>query len=141
MATQKAFKGAEMTVDIRVVRANDFIRTTPRGDLNLEASCKVIQDLSTVLKYTNHFHVLIDVRDTTVNLSMSELFFLGNAVASSPRLVQSKTAVLGNIGQPEKDQFFELVARNRGANLKAFTSFEEAVNWLVFDETGPGRQQ
>jgi hypothetical protein len=77
---------------------------------------------------------LIDTRQALVDLSITDAFQLGVAVALQSTLARAKTAILAPMSDEERAQFFALVAQNRGARLMAFTSFEEAITWLVMDE-------
>ena len=122
-----------MSVDVRIIRPRDFIRSTAEGDLDLESSRRILKELAAIIEAPEDLRLLIDTRNASVKLSVPELFFLGDAVASDPRLFRTRTALLGSIRQAENDRFIEMVAQNRGANLKAFTSFENAIDWLVFD--------
>jgi hypothetical protein len=87
-----------------------------------------------MIKIPGEFHLLIDTREAQVKLSTVDLFELGAAVAGYPTVAYSKTVLLTPIGESERARFLELVAHNRGALLRAFTSFEDAITWLVMKE-------
>ncbi len=120
-----------MPVDIKIISPDDFIRTTVDGELDLKSSRELIMELAGLIRPPDDCHVLIDTRKANAKLCPSDLFYIGDAVASYPTLARSKTAILSSMGEADNAKFVELVAQNRGARLKAFTSFEDAINWLI----------
>jgi hypothetical protein len=120
-----------MPVNIKIIHPKDFIRTTVEGALDLPTSRQILLEIASIIESPGAYHVLIDTRQAQVRLSTTDVYELGVAVASRPAVAHSKTAILTAMGGEESARFLELVAQNRGALLKAFTSFEEAINWLV----------
>jgi len=110
-----------------------FICIRVDGALDLPASRELLFSLVSLVKTPGEFHILIDTRRAQASLSEVDLFELGFEVASHRAVAQSKTALLTSLGEEERARFLELVAENRGALLRAFTSFEEAITWLVMN--------
>jgi hypothetical protein len=129
-------KEAQVPVNIKVIHTSDFIRTTVDGALDLPTSRQILLDIASMIRTPGEFQILIDTRQAEVKFSTVDLFELGVAVANHPAVARSKTALLTSIGGAETARLLELVARNRGVLLKAFTSFEEAITWLVMKEQG-----
>lgn len=123
-----------MPVNIKVIHTSDFIRTTAAGALDLATSIQTLVNLASMIKAPGEYQVLIDTRDAQVKLSIADLYELGVAFASYPTVAHSKTALLTSMEGEERARFLKVVARNRGAQLEAFTSFEEAITWLVMKE-------
>ena len=126
-------KESAMPVDIRIIHPKDFICIRVDGALDLPASRELLFSLVSLVKTPGEFHILIDTRRAQASLSEVDLFELGFEVASHRAVAQSKTALLTSLGEEERARFLELVAENRGALLRAFTSFEEAITWLVMN--------
>jgi hypothetical protein len=59
---------------------------------------------------------------------------LGVGVAEKATLAHTKIAVLVSLGEEDRANLMALVAQNRGALLEVFSSFEEAIVWLVAAE-------
>jgi hypothetical protein len=78
--------------------------------------------------------LLVDVRGVTGRVpSILERFDIGVRLAqhyldSDPRI---RLAVLGHEPMIHPERFGELVARNRGADARAFTDEAMALDWLV----------
>ena len=77
--------------------------------------------------------VLIDVREVKGRIpTILDRFEMGVRIArhyheSEPRI---RLALLGNEPMIHPDRFGELVARNRGAEARAFTAESEALEWV-----------
>jgi hypothetical protein len=125
-----------MPVNVKVINAREFIRTTVSGSLDLVESQRAILDLASYIKQPGEYEVLIDVRGAETILSIADLYELAVTLAGQPALIESKIGLLGPMSGMDKAQFFETVAQNRGARIKAFTDFEEAITWLVLREQG-----
>lgn len=123
-----------MPVNIKIIRPSDFIHATMDGALDLFTSIQSLSDIASMIETPGEFQLLIDTRQAQVKLSTVDLFELGVAVARYRAVARSKTALLTAMNGAQHAQFFELVARNRGAFLKAFTSFEDAITWLTMEE-------
>ena len=67
-------------------------------------------------------------------LSIGELYESGVALAEHASLRRSKIGLLAPMSDMDRARFFETVAQNRGAAIKAFTDFEQAITWLVLRE-------
>jgi hypothetical protein len=76
----------------------------------------------------------MDTREAEVELSITDLYQLGEALSNHPSLRQSKIAILGPKQRADKMDFFETVAVTCGANIKMFTDFEQAITWLIMRE-------
>jgi hypothetical protein len=124
-----------VAVNIKIIRPKDFIRTNVDGTLNLEASRQLLVRIASLIEKPGQYHVLVDTRDAQAALSTTDLFELGVAIASYPAIAHGRTAILAPVSEEERARFLELVARNRGAQLRVFTSFEEAITWILTEDT------
>jgi hypothetical protein len=123
-----------MPVNIKVIHTRDFIRTNVDGSLDLPASREILVQLARTVTPPGSFHVLVDTRDARVILSPLDLYLLGHAVAEQPSLAQATTALLVSVGEAERANLMALIAQKGGALLRVFTSFEEAITWLIMHE-------
>lgn len=120
-----------MPVNLKVINTKDFIKTTVTGTLDFAASKQALLDILSLIKQPGEYDVLVDTREAESLLSIIDLHELGEALASHPILRHSRICLLVPAKDIEKAGFFETVAVNRGVQIKAFTSFEEAMTWLV----------
>ena len=123
-----------MPVNVKVIQTNDFIKTTATGALDFAASKQAILDIASQIHQPGEYEVLVDTRGATVMLSIIDLYELGEALAGHPSLRQSKIGLLAPKSDMDRARFFETVAQNRGAAIKAFTDFGQAITWLVLRE-------
>lgn len=121
-----------MELNIQLIKPGDFVRTTPAGELDLSSSKKILSGLASTSNRDKQQPMLIDLRNTTSILNTVDLFELGSGLLEYGAAFRRKTAVLTrNDDSFERGSFFELVGRNRGYNVKAFITFEDAIMWLA----------
>ena len=124
-----------MPTNIAIVHTRDFIRATPDGVLDLEASRKLLVDVVSTIRRVGEHNVLIDTRAAApTRLSRTDLWTLGVAASTQPALAQGRVALLVPLDKQDDAEFFEGVARLEGANVRAFSDFENAVSWLIMRE-------
>jgi hypothetical protein len=123
-----------MPVNVKVISAKEFIRTTVSGALDFAESQQAILDIASQIKQPGEYEVLIDIRGAETILSIADLYELAVALAGQSSLIDSKIGILGPMNDVDKAYFFETVAQNRGARIRAFTDFEEAITWLILQE-------
>lgn len=120
-----------MKLNIRLIHARDFLKTTSEGELDLTASKQLL--LKLVLENASHQHdMMIDVRRATRNMTLLDITELVKVMIEHSESFRSKLAILA---PPEATlelaKFMELYAGNRGFRVGAFRDYEEAMNWLM----------
>jgi GTP:adenosylcobinamide-phosphate guanylyltransferase len=121
-----------MKAEIKFIKSKDFIKTTASGELNLEESKKVMKEIANLNSAQNSHDLLIDIRDTTSILTLSDIYELVLEINKYRNAFKEKIAVLlGPNHDFDKAKFLELVASNRGYNVNTFDDFEKAVQWLM----------
>src|SRR5262249_31665044 len=80
-------------------------------------------------------HVLLDVRDARSELSSTDLWRLAAELSRLHLPCPGKIAVLCRSRGSGPGAFFAMCGRHRGFPVRGFTSFEDAVEWLI--EDGP----
>ena len=123
-----------MPVNIKVIDPKEFIKTTVTGVFDLAASKQALVDIASLIKQPGEYEVLIDTRAADVELSITNLFQIGVALADHPLLSRSKIGLLAPMSEVDNARFLETVAITRGVRIKAFNNFEDAITWLVLRE-------
>jgi DNA-binding response OmpR family regulator len=122
---------SQPNVRLQIVRAGEFINSTPTGDLDMKASKEGLAQIAAAGTDLRDYKVLIDLRDVNSKLSTADIYELAYELADYGETFRRKTAVLA---RPDEDldqaKFFEDAAQNRGFKVKTFTVFEDAVLWL-----------
>ena len=129
-----------MPAKVKVVRAKDFLQTTPEGDIDFEASREILRDVAAARRPPADYHVLLDLRRAQWLLNSIDIYHLAVALAKHKDLRTSKIAILALPGASfDHAQFFETCSVNRGMNVDAFTNFEDAIQWFfAAEERGDG---
>jgi hypothetical protein len=121
-----------MDLNLRLIYAKDFLKTTPTGEIDLETSKQLILKFARVNSSPSQYDVLIDTRQTTGTLTLFDMAELVNVMIEHRGSFRSKVAVVTPHGYKfEHAKFMELYANNRGFHIGAFDDFEKAINWLM----------
>jgi hypothetical protein len=121
-----------MDLNIRIIGARDFIKTTPTFQVDLETSKQFFLKLAQENAAPRQYDLLIDLRQTTGNLSFPEIAEVVKLIIEHRDSFRSKIAILTTPGVKfENARFAALYANNRGFQVAAFTDFEETMNWLM----------
>ena len=120
-----------MTTNIRVIRSHDFIRATEDGQIDLGKSKKLLIEVAEVAATLVNYEIILDTRKAQGELSATDLWQLAAELSNLGTTFYRKTAVLCPLERFDQAKFFELCAHNRGFRVSAFTSYEEAMEWLM----------
>jgi hypothetical protein len=120
-----------MATNVTIIHAQDFVRSTPDGLLDLATSTKGLKDIATASAPLAEYKILLDTRHALVKMSITDLWYLAAELGNLGTAFLQKTAVLCPVGDFDQAGFFALCANNRGYPINAFTSFEDAIEWLI----------
>lgn len=124
-----------MPTDIKIIHAQDFIRATPEGEFDFEKSKKLLMEITSATAHLVDYEIIIDTRKAQLQMSPIGLWHLAAELANLRKVFARKTAVLCPLEQFDYAEFFALCAQNRGSRVSAFTSFEDAIEWLIANGT------
>jgi hypothetical protein len=117
-------------VNVRVVRARDFMRTTVSGDLDFERSRRLLH-AALRANPACAYDLLLDLRGAQDVMTYRQLHDLVQDVKREAPSFRQRVAILERWGPDlEKAQFFEADARHEGYDVRAFHRFEEAIDWI-----------
>ena len=125
-----------MPTSVRVIRPRDFVRATAGGVLDLEAAEKMLADIAAAAAKETDLELLIDTRRAHGMLGAADLWFLADRLVKYRGTFERKTAVLCPTEKFDRARFFALCAENKGFNVQAFTSYEDAMEWLMGQDEG-----
>jgi len=120
-----------MLADIRIIQTHAFIKATPEGRLGRENMKKLFIDIASVAATSNDCGILIDTRKAESGMSSSDLWYLAAQLSKLGKSFSRKTALLCPRERFDRVGFFALCAQNRGFLVNVFTSFEDAIEWLM----------
>ena len=120
-----------MPANVKVIHSHDFIRARPDGQAELEKAEQLLKDIAQAGQGLEDFEVLVDTRDVSGRLSATDLWSLAEKLVRYRRTFAKRTAILCPIDRFDHARFFTLCAENHGFNIQAFSSYEEAMEWLL----------
>ena len=120
-----------MPTNVKVIQAKDFVRATPQGHADIEKAERLLKDIATAGAGIDDFNVLVDTRRSSGGLTANELWSLAHKLAQYRHAFGRKTAILCPAERFDHSRFFALCAENRGFDMRAFVSYEEAMEWLI----------
>jgi hypothetical protein len=121
-----------MDLNLRIIHARDFLKTTPTHEVDLETSKQFFLKLAQANAAPRQYDLLIDNRYTTGHLTLAEVTELVKVLIEHRDSFRSKIAILAPLGVKfDNAEFAALYANNRGFQVAAFSDFEAAMNWLM----------
>ncbi|MGH7459747.1 MAG: hypothetical protein ACREMA_01805 [Longimicrobiales bacterium] len=127
-----------MEIAITTSHQAGYLLATAQGRFALEPAKRHFLALLEVIVRENAERVLVDAREVTGKLRVLERFLYGefaaHAVARLTELVAIRPPKFAYVAaHPILDpgRLGENVARERGMNVRAFDSMEEALDWLL----------
>ena len=120
-----------MPANVKVIHSSDFIRARPDGEADIETAEKLLKDIAQASADLDSFEILVDTRHVKGRLSVADLWSLAENLVRYRQTFSHRTAVLCPLERFDHVRFFTLCAENRGFNIRAFTGYEEAMEWLL----------
>lgn len=123
---------------------DDLIILTSSGTIDLAASKAALKDLAADPEYAANYEILLDLRGSACNLSVSDVYEVATYLASpNPAISTSKKIAVLVAGHVAFDhaQFLQLCSTNRGMQVRAFEDYQKASEWLdvrLPDDSNPG---
>jgi hypothetical protein len=120
-----------MSTRIRVIQANDFIKATSEGSLDLEESKRQLRTIAVTIDPLVDYDAMLDTRQAQSSLSVADLWYLAAELNNLRKTFSRKMAVLCSPEQFDRAGFCALGPQNSGIQIQTFTSFECARAWLT----------
>jgi len=120
-----------MSTRIRIIQANDFIKATSEGSLDLEESKRLLRTIAVTIDPVVDYDAMLDTRQARSGLSVADLWHLAAELNNLRKTFSQKMAVLCSPEQFDRAGFCALGSQNSGLPVQAFTSFEGATKWLT----------
>lgn len=120
-----------MPTDILIIPAYDFIRANASGEFDFEMSKKALIEVASATDRLVNYKILLDTRKAQIHIPVAGLYYLACELINIGNAFHQQTAVLCPAERFDNAAFFALCAKNLGFKIHAFTSFEEAIDWLT----------
>ena len=119
-----------MPAKILIIHAQDFLKATPEGKLDLEESKKILLELASIVVPQDDYQLIIDTRQAHSVMSPTDMLVLVQEISEFGARFRRKTAVICPRERFNHAKFLELCASHKGYEINAFTVYEDAIDWL-----------
>jgi hypothetical protein len=119
-----------LTYELEINKHN-FLVVKVKGKRSVDSIKDVTKQIVDKCEDAKISKVLVDVREFKDRIKFSDIFDLTSK--ELPMIINSKinkVAIVDLEGFDFNKNFFENVARNRSHNVKIFTNYNDAVQWL-----------
>jgi hypothetical protein len=116
---------------IKIIHSKEFLKATPEGKLDLEESKKLLVEIALASGPLADCDIILDTRKAQSGLSATDLWYLAAELGKHREVYSRKAAILCPLERFDQAEFFALCAHNRGFRVSAFTTFGEAMEWLI----------
>ena len=115
---------------ISIIHTDDFLKLSPDGTLDYKEAVRILDEASSVMNSQDYYSIIVDTRNAHSTMSYGDLFHLSLELFKNGLTFKRRTAILCTRERLSDGQFFATVCGNRGFSVKAFSSYEEAMDWL-----------
>jgi hypothetical protein len=123
-----------MPTKIQIIHAHDFLKATSDGKLDLEASKQLLTQIASASVGLEDHDIILDTRAAHSSLTAFDLWYLAREVAIHRNFFGRKKAILCPPERFDHAELFALCAQDRGLKAQAFTSYEDAMEWILEKE-------
>jgi hypothetical protein len=107
------------------------IRATPEGQLDFKKAKELLIEVASAATPLADYKIILDIRKAQPGMRTTDLWYLAAELSVLRKAFSRRTAVLCPVEGFNNAEFFALCAQNRGFQIEAFTSFEDAIEWLI----------
>ena len=115
---------------ISIIHIDDFLKLSPDGTLDFKEAVRLLDEASSVMNSQDYYSIIVDTRNSKSTMSFGDLFYLSIELFKHGMTFRRRTAILCPSERLSDGQFFATVCGNRGFDVRAFLSYEEAMDWL-----------
>lgn len=116
------------TPETRYERQGDWLVVRSKGALVPGWFATIVTEIAAAARAEPTAAVLFDIRELSGTLDEFERYQIG--VLAAQQGIPGPIATVGHEPLVDARRLGETVARNRGANIRAFTDYDAAVAWL-----------
>ena len=120
-----------MPANIKVFRAQDFIRAQPDGSVSLGKTRELLAEIAAATTDLDEFEILIDARRVKGAHTPNELWTLAQELLKYRKTFERRTGLLVPFEKFDRATYFALCAEQKGFKIHVFTSYEDAMEWLL----------
>ena len=119
-----------MTYKIDFDTSTQVISVIYSGPTDLDSKLRAVEEVTQTYGGKNGMKILIDVRNETMNMLLSEQESFGEYLANHHDLHEAKVAVLHEPGF-NPNTVIDFISHKNGYQLVEFVSLADATQWLI----------
>ena len=116
---------------IQLIQPRGILKVTEDGEVDLAKCQEYLRQIEAAAPASTDYVILVDARRRISKLSTTDLWYVAEALGEYGMTFRRRTALLVRSGDIEMARMLELFAVNRGFMVNAFSSYEDAMNWLL----------
>ena len=125
-----------MPMTIQLVHAQEFLKGTVEGRIDLEKSLDMLRELARVPDRPDSDIFFLDLRGADVDLSPTDIYRLSSTIGETGIMHADKLVVLVDPTEFEELTFLETTSFNQGYRVFVFKDFEQSILKLWEFERG-----
>jgi hypothetical protein len=122
--------GERMSFHLQIEQRSGYLGARLTGAGDVEEAGRRFEIIIEHCKRTKNKRLLVDIRGVEGGFSFLDKYYLVGKLGL-PASYLVKVATVNTQEKIDPRRFGELVAHNRGLNLRAFTDYETAEKWLL----------
>jgi hypothetical protein len=121
-----------MTTEYKTYKIKDFIRKTPKGELDIDKSMRIVWEIAAAAGFHHDHNLLVDLRQTEPLSNFGDVLKVATEFAKYQGVFQNKIAVVipNTPDRLERAQLFIEALGEVTFKIEYFTAFEEAIEWF-----------
>jgi hypothetical protein len=121
-----------MSNGYKVYHINDFIRKTPKGELDIDKSMEIVMELAATAGYHDDHNLLVDLRQAEPLNNFVDILTVAAEFAKYEGVFKNKIAIVipNTPDRLERAKFFMEALAEATFEIKYFTVYEEAIDWF-----------
>ena len=121
-----------MSTEYKIYNIKDFIRNTPKGDLDIDKSMKIVREIAAAAGFHHDHNVLVDLRQTEPLSNFGDVLRVATEFVKYKAVFRNKIAfVIPNIPERlERARIFMITLGEVTYQIEYFTIYEDAIEWF-----------
>jgi hypothetical protein len=116
---------------LKIKDEKEYLRIDISGKRTKDTMKEVTKEIFEALEAFEGRKLLVDVSKFEEHMNIIDIFgLLTSDVPNAIKDTIDKVAIIEPGGNEDDKKFFEIVAQNKGHNLKIFNTEQEALQWL-----------
>ncbi len=118
-------------IRIQWIQAKEILKVTEEGEVDLARAREYLRQIEASAPASEDYVILLDARQRILKMSITDIWTIAEALKEHGKTFRRRSALLVRPEDMEMAKLLELFSVNRGFLVNAFSSYEDAANWLI----------